>query len=181
MPKKFRCLFCPKLFDTFEDLMHHLELEHVGMDSQVLQDATSARETKKQLGDYLDIKKKGVGLECPACFDMFDGIDKLVKHGEDIHNKELDPKFIETLQKMIQENPDTPPTCQKCNERYFGLITTKINNAVQNICFNCSDNCIRFSFTETHDPAYSSAFTSKINVPLATFVLGDFHHHQILA
>ncbi len=117
--------------------MHHLELDHVGMDPKVLQDATSARETKKQLGDYLDIKKKGVGLECPICFEMIEGIDNLVKHGEDEHNKELDPKFIETLQKMIQNNPDIPPTCQKCNKQYCGLITTRINNNVQNICFNC--------------------------------------------
>jgi hypothetical protein len=137
MPKQFECLFCPKHLDTFEDLLHHVELDHVGMDAKVLHEATSARETKKQLGNYLDIKKKGVGLECPVCFEMLNSIEKLVKHADDIHNKELDPKFIETLQKMIQENPDTPPICQRCNTHYFGLITTKINNLVQNVCFNC--------------------------------------------
>ncbi len=117
--------------------MHHVELEHVGMDSKVLDEATAARETNKQLGNYLDIKKKGVGLECPVCFDMLNSIDELVKHAWDSHNKELEPKFIETLQKMIQENPETPPTCHRCNTQYFGLITTKINKIVQNICFNC--------------------------------------------
>lgn len=137
MPKKLSCILCPNLFDNSEDLLHHLELEHMGIDSKTLQHATSARETKKQLGDYLDITKKGVGVECPTCFELFNGIDNLITHGKIAHNKTLDPEFIKKLKEMIQNNPDSPPICNKCNIQYLGLITTKINDIVQNICFNC--------------------------------------------
>jgi hypothetical protein len=177
MLKKLECLFCPKHFDNFEDLIHHLELDHVGMDPQLLQDATSARETKKQLGDYLDIKKKGVGIECPACFDMFDSIDNLVKHGEDIHNKELDPKFIETLQKMIQDNTETPPICQKCNQKYCGLITTRINNLVQNICFNCYEKYFGTNALNRLTIGTPDTMILKMRTPLSK---SEFNDHQTI-
>lgn len=128
---------CPKLFDTFEDLLHHLELDHMGIEPEILTEATNARETKKQLGDYLNVTEKGVGVECPTCFDMFKGIDVLIEHARKVHNKDLDPKFKKLLDEMIKNNPDEPPLCKKCNKRYLGLITTKINNTVQNVCFNC--------------------------------------------
>lgn len=137
LPKKLWCLFCPKLFDTIDDLMHHLELDHIGMDSNLLQKATAARETKKQLGDYVDIQKVGVGIECPECFEMFSGIDRIIEHGTNVHDKEFNPEFLEKLHELIQNTSNEPPICTKCNEKYLGLITTKINNVVQNICFNC--------------------------------------------
>ena len=134
---KLLCLFCEKLYENAEDLLHHMELDHTGMNSQTLQEATAARETKKQLGDYLDIEKKGVGVECPICFEMFNGVENLITHGKKAHNKELDPQFTKKLSELIQNNPDSPPICNKCNIRYLGLITTKINDKVQNLCFNC--------------------------------------------
>ncbi len=137
MPKKLPCLFCDNLFENFEDLMHHLELDHVGMDSKVLDEATTARETKKQLGNYVDINKNGVGVECPHCFEIFSGLDNLIKHAKKEHNKELDSQFLKKLKELIVNNPNAPPICNICNTRYLGLITTKINNEVQNICFNC--------------------------------------------
>lgn len=137
MPKKLSCLICPKLFDNFEDLLHHLELDHSGMNAKVLDEATAARETKKQLGNYLDATKKGVGIECPQCFEIFNGVDNLLAHAKKLHDKELDPEFLKKLKDLISNNPDAPPICNRCDTRYLGLITTKINKVVQNICFNC--------------------------------------------
>ena len=137
MSKKLSCLICPKLFDNFEDLLHHLELDHSGMNAKVLDEATAARNTKKQLGNYVDINKKGVGVECPHCFELFSSVDNLVKHSKKEHDKELDLEFLKKLKDLISNNPDAPPICNRCHNRYLGLITTKINKEVQNVCFNC--------------------------------------------
>ena len=137
MSKKLDCLFCPNLFDNFEDLMHHLELDHIGIDSKLLQEATFARETKKQLGNYLDISKKGSGLECPTCFEIFKDIDEISKHGRIEHNREFDPKFLEKIKELVDNTKNNPPVCTRCHRKFLGLITTKINKTVQNVCFNC--------------------------------------------
>ena len=117
--------------------MHHLELDHVGIESELLQEATAARETKKQLGNYLDISKKGAGLECPTCFEIFNGIDELSKHGRIEHDREFDPKFLEKIRELVEITDNNPPVCTRCHRKFLGLITTKINNTVQNVCFNC--------------------------------------------
>jgi len=135
--KKIWCFFCPKLFENTEDLFHHMELDHIGMDSKLLQEATLARDTKKQLGDYINDKDNGAGLECSRCFEMFSSIDKLNEHGKREHNHQLDPKFIEQLQSMIKSTTNTPPICARCNLKFLGLITTKIDKIVQHVCFNC--------------------------------------------
>ena len=80
--------------------MHHLELDHIGIESELLQEATLARETKKQLGNYLDISKKGAGLECPLCFEIFKDIDEISKHGKIEHNRVFDPKFLEKMERL---------------------------------------------------------------------------------
>ena len=107
------------------------------MNAKVLDEATAARETKKQLGNYLDANKKGVGIECPQCFEMFSSVDNLLKHAKKEHDKELDPEFLKKLKDLISNNPNALPICNRCHTRYLGLITTKINKVVQNICFNC--------------------------------------------
>ena len=117
--------------------MHHLELNHVGIDSDVLDEATAARETKKQLGNYVDDDKKGVGVECPHCFEIFSSLDNLIKHTRKQHNQELDLQCLKKLKELIANYPSTPPLCNRCHTRYLGLITTKINKVPQNICFNC--------------------------------------------
>lgn len=166
MSKKLWCLFCPKLFDTTEDLMHHLELDHVGMDPKLLQDATAARDTKKQLGNYVDIKKKGVGIECPTCFETINGIEKLIDHGKKQHAKEFDPKFIEKLHEMIKSKYDEPPICTKCNEKFLGLITTKINNLVQNVCFNCYEEYFGTNALTRITIGTPNAMILKMRIPI---------------
>jgi len=164
--KKLDCLFCPKLFDTFEDLMHHLELDHVGMDSELLKEATAARETKKQLGDYVNIEKEGVGIECPTCFELFNGIEKLNEHGKKEHDKELNPKFIEKLYEMIQNTSKEPPVCTMCNEKFLGLITTKINNVVQNVCFNCYEEYFGTNALTRITIGTPDSMIMKLRIPL---------------
>lgn len=137
MPKKVPCLFCPKDFDNIEDVIHHMELDHLGIESETLADATPARETKKQLGDYLKPENKGIGLECPRCFEMFDNIEQIIEHGIKEHDRELDPEFIKSLQNMIRDHPKDQPICERCHKSYLGIITTKINDKVQPVCFNC--------------------------------------------
>ena len=51
--KSIPCMFCDKVFANFDDLMHHLVLDHKGMHSKLLQQATAARETKKHSGNSL--------------------------------------------------------------------------------------------------------------------------------
>lgn len=138
--KNIPCLFCEKSFAVFDDLMHHIELDHKGMHPQLLQSGTQARQTKKQLGNYVDVNKKGVGLECPECFEIFPNTEKINDHAKLEHNRELDPKFIETMQKTLTESGEEPPICQRCNLRFLGLVFTKMDNKIQNVCLNCYEN-----------------------------------------
>ena len=117
--------------------MHHLELDHIGMKSELLEEATAARQTKKQLGDYFDISRKGASLECPTCFEIFNNIDQLSEHGKIEHDLEINPKFLEKLRELIDITKNDSPICTRCNQKFLGLITTQINNNVQNVCFNC--------------------------------------------
>lgn len=133
------CLFCnEKEYANFEDLMHHIILDHKGIDKSQLQNATLARLTKKQLGDYLDIKKKEVGMECPECFEIFSNIDKLDVHAKTEHDREIRPEFLAKMRKKI-ENTDAP-VCEMCNRKFVGVVFTKINEKITNVCFNCYED-----------------------------------------
>jgi len=33
-----------------------------------------------------------------------------------------------------------PPICERCNRKFVGVIFTKINEKVTNVCFNCYEN-----------------------------------------
>ena len=132
------CLFCDKNLDNFDDLMLHIKLEHQGMDSEFLANATLARETKKQLGNYIDEAKKGASLECQFCFEMFSGLDKLNEHGKKEHSHELNPEFIDKMKDTIDKSQgEEQPICERCHQTFLGVIFTRINNKIQNVCFNC--------------------------------------------
>lgn len=131
------CLFCDKELANFEDLMHHIILDHKGMEHSLLQNATMARETKKQLGDYLDVNKESVGTECPECFEMFSNLDKLQEHTKKEHAREIRPEFVAKMRNKIKDTNSEPPICERCDKAFPGVIFTKINEKVTNVCFNC--------------------------------------------
>ena len=135
--KDIPCMMCEKSFKVFDDLIHHLELEHKGIDSDLLESGTEARETKKQLGDYIDATKKGVGMECPECFEMFPDVEKINEHTIKEHNKVIDPKFMVQMQKTINNASKTSPICQRCNNKFLGVVFTRIDNQILNVCLNC--------------------------------------------
>lgn len=138
--KVIPCLFCEKKLGNFEDLMHHIKLDHQGMANDLLQNGTIARQTKKQLGDYLDLDKKSVGLECPHCFELFSKLEKLDEHTKKEHDLEIRPEFIAKMREKIETPNEDPPICQRCNKAYPGVVFTKINKKVMNVCFNCYED-----------------------------------------
>ena len=140
MKKPYDCIFCPNEYEEFEDLMHHLQLQHVGISSKLLDESTKSRETKKQLGDYINTNTKGTGFECCHCYEMFSSLEELSKHGETVHEIQFNPKFIEKLRKMKKLDNKNPPICEKCNRKFLGLVVTRMNNKVQNVCFNCYED-----------------------------------------
>ncbi len=135
--KDIPCLMCEKSFKVFDDLMHHMELEHKGIDSDLLEYGTEARETKKHLGNYIDETKKGVGMECPECFEMFPDVEKINDHTKKEHNKVIDPKFMVQMQKTINNASKTSQICQRCNNIFLGVVFTRIDNQILNVCLNC--------------------------------------------
>jgi len=134
------CLFCDKDLANFEDLMHHVILNHTGMEKLLLENATMARETKKQLGNYLDKNKKTVGMECPECFEIFSNIDILCEHAAKEHDRMIKPEFLAKMKKKIESSKDDPPLCEQCNRAFVGVVFTKINEKVMNVCFNCYED-----------------------------------------
>ncbi len=135
--KDIPCMMCEKSFKVFDDLIHHLELEHKGIHSDLLKSGTEARETKKHLGNYIDEAKKGVGMECPECFEMFPDVEKINEHTKKEHNKVIDPKFMVQMQKTIKNASKTSPICQRCNRKFLGVVFTRIDNQILNVCLNC--------------------------------------------
>ena len=102
---------------------------------------TAARETKKQLGDYISIDNKNVGTECPSCFEIFPNIEKLNEHAKKEHDRVIRPEFVAKMKKMIKNIDDEkPPICEMCGRKFIGVIFTKINNKVMNVCFNCYED-----------------------------------------
>lgn len=138
--KKYECLFCYNSYEDFDDLMHHMSVEHVGIASHLLEKATDARETKKELGDYLKANNKIAGFECPHCFEIFSNLDKLQNHGQNIHGLDFNPKFLKKLETLRNIDENNQPICEKCNRRFYGLVTTRIKNEIKNICFSCYEN-----------------------------------------
>ncbi len=132
------CLFCEKNLANFDDLMHHIELDHKGIDSEMLSFATLARETKKQLGNYIDTNQKGSTVECQFCFEMFSSLDMLNEHGKKEHHHELNPEFIDKMRNTINgAKNEEQPICERCNRKFLGVIFTRMDNQIQNVCFNC--------------------------------------------
>ena len=135
--KDIQCMMCEKSFKVFDDLMHHVQLEHKGIHSDLLENGTQARETKKQLGNYIDVNKKGVGMECPECFEIFPTVEKINEHAKKEHQRELDPRFIAQMQETINKTSETSPICQRCSRKFLGVIFTRIDDKIQNVCLNC--------------------------------------------
>lgn len=135
--RKVPCPLCEKEFQEFEEWKHHIELEHQGMSRELLQKATDAHQTKKELGEYVGTDKEGNAFECPHCFEMFVSLEKLQEHSKKEHNKFIDPIFLKKLQEMPHFNKDIPPQCEKCSLYFLGLVIAKINGAVKKVCFNC--------------------------------------------
>ena len=140
MKKSYGCFFCSNKFTVFEDLMHHVKLQHVGISSQLLDESTKSRETKKQLGDYIDQTTSGMGFECCHCYQMFSSLDKLSEHGRNVHQVEFNPTFFEKLEELKKLDKSHPPICEKCHREFLGLVITRMDNAVKNVCFNCYEN-----------------------------------------
>ena len=136
--KSIPCLFCDKSLANFDDLMHHIQLDHKGMTSETLSNATLARETKKQLGDYIKAAEKGASLECQFCYEMFPTLKILNEHGLKEHQHMLNPEFIGKMNDVIDKSQSNEqPICERCHRKFLGVIFTKIDNKVQNVCFNC--------------------------------------------
>ncbi len=136
----YDCLLCPKSYKFLEELMHHLNLEHRSLSPELLEESTKSRETKKQLGNYMDKCSGKSSYECPTCYEMFSSLEKLQEHGHTEHNRELAVDFIEKLKKLGSLDDDHPPICEKCNREFLGLITTRIDSKVLSVCFNCYEN-----------------------------------------
>jgi len=135
------CLFCNKELANFDDILHHIELDHKGINSEILSHATLARATKKQLGNYVDEAKKGATVECNFCFEMFSSLEKLNEHGIKEHNHELNPEFIDKMRDTIDGAEDNEqPICERCNRKFLGVVFTRIDDKIQNVCFNCYED-----------------------------------------
>ncbi len=136
----FECLLCPNKYNTPVDLWHHMQLEHKGIERKLLQEATHARETKKQLGEYVGPDAKGVNFECPECFELFSDLDKLNDHRKQAHKMQ----FTDAAEKKLKEFPhfdeNNPPQCEKCNLFFCGLVVCSIEGKAWNVCFNCYAN-----------------------------------------
>jgi len=136
------CMFCEKDFANFDDLTHHIHLEHQGIDSTLLEKATIARDIKKQVGADVNPDSEGIGFECSRCFEQFSDIDKFLVHSKKEHDREVKPEFIEKMKKVrdTSDNGKVQPICQRCNKTFLAVIFTLIDNKVLNICFNCYED-----------------------------------------
>jgi len=107
----------------------------------MLSNATLARNTKKQLGDYVGVNQKGAAIECNFCFEIFSSLERLNEHGKKQHNHELNPEFIDKMKNTIDKSQDKEqPICERCTRKFLGVVFTKIDNKIQNICFNCYED-----------------------------------------
>jgi len=128
------CPFCSKEYTLSEDLLHHLNLDHQGISSELLENGAQARKTKKNLPDYMGDTKKGTVFECCECFEMFSDADRLKSHRLKQHNMMLTP---EAEKKVKELNAENPPQCNRCHRYFHAIITTKIENETQFVCLDC--------------------------------------------
>lgn len=134
-------MFCDKKLANFDDMLHHILLNHKGITSEMLSNATLARETKKQLGNYVDESQEGSSVECNFCFEMFPSIEKLDEHGIKQHGQMINPEFIDKMKNTIDKAAEKEqPICERCNRKFLGVIFTKIDYKIQNVCFNCYED-----------------------------------------
>ena len=76
-------------------------------------------------------------MECPECFEMFSSIEKINEHTKKEHNKVIDQKFMTQMKKTINNTSKTSPICQRCNRKFLGVVFTRIDNKILNVCLNC--------------------------------------------
>ncbi len=136
MVKKYPCPVCEKSFDDVEEGLHHITSEHSGIPSDRLQRATDSLETKKQLGDAWWNSSKNT-FECPECYEPFPNSEKLNDHRKKVHDSQYTDAAALKVKEMEKFDEDNPPTCEKCNQKFLGLIVCKIDGVTLNACFNC--------------------------------------------
>jgi len=132
--KLFQCFICPMEYNSHMDLFHHLDLNHKGIPTELLENGTKSRETKRSLGDYMDNSKKGTIFECCECFEIFPDSEKLCTHRLKQHNMMLTPEAEKKVKELDAENP---PQCNRCKLYFRSIITTKIENKMQFVCLDC--------------------------------------------
>jgi len=134
MEKPYPCPICSKGYNLPEDLFHHLNLDHQGIPTELLENGSKSRETKKNFSGYMDDSKKGTIFECCECFEIFPDSEKLSTHRIKQHNMMLTPEAEEKVKELNAENP---PQCNRCDLYFRAIITTKIENKMQFVCLDC--------------------------------------------
>jgi len=72
---------------------------------------------------------------------MFSSIEKLNEHGIKEHGQMVNPEFMDKMKSTIDgAQGKEQPICERCNRKFLGVIFTKIDNKVQNVCFNCYED-----------------------------------------
>lgn len=136
--ESYHCKLCPKSFQNIDEITHHLYREHRGISAETLNQATTAHAIKKQLGDYLKGDKTGVGFECCHCFELFSDLVTLQNHGRKEHNVDFDPNALKKLKEVSKlAGNKQHPRCEKCRREFFGLVISKIDGKMRQVCFNC--------------------------------------------
>jgi len=136
MTEKLWCLLCPLLFNSSNELLHHMKMDHITAPHN-LQEQALIEKLYKEISRYsvTDGSDKSA-FECPYCFHVFEEIDHLVEHGEKKHRITILPEFIVELQR-INSNPDAEANCTNCRESFRGLIVTKIKGKSEILCITC--------------------------------------------
>jgi len=111
----YKCHICPKVYDILEELLYHIHLEHEGISSERLEESTKARETKKQLSNYVgeNLKKIIQSFDCPDCFEMFSDAFKLNEHRKSNHNMQLTKDAEKKIKNLPVYDEKNPPQCEK--------------------------------------------------------------------
>lgn len=131
------CLLCDKTYDYFEDLLHHMELEHRPISSKTLDIATKARETLKQIGNPLENSSKLSANVCPDCFEIFPTVELIDQHRKKDHDVCLTSDAKKKLIALNKQVEKSPPKCEICNLQYQGLIVCRMKGKTVQSCFNC--------------------------------------------
>lgn len=132
-----KCLFCPKNFDYFQELLHHMKLDHSHIPSKILENATLARETKKQLGEYIAEGAKGIAFDCPECFEIFTDYEKLNIHRKKLHHMQFTDEAKKKLDNLPIFDENNPPQCERCAHLFLGLVICVIDGETVSVCLTC--------------------------------------------